>query len=408
MQNFPQRVTFLLGSIVIILTILGVMAISGQRNAFGEATLLFDLDYEISVPNWFSVILLFVLSATTFTIALTETARKNRFSSHWQWLVIIFLLMSIEESASFRDSIITIPLRDLFNLSGIFYFSWVIPVGILTLVFIVSYLRFFRQLPNNVRNFFLLGFFVYVSGAIGGELISGWLITQRNDLNIYSYITTFEELLEMMGMILILHALLLYICRDTWHMISPEKIKGIRINFSVLVGGIAVGLVFVATLAYISIRDRDYVSLATLHMWDNLPMEAPPNQEPTIFGNDMPLWGTTYSYEEDWNLIDINLWWWTQTAPEDNYSIGIYLLNSSGLTVAQTDGAINDLYYETVETSQMEANRIYVDQRIITIPEDLPAGDYSLHVAVYQWWDGVKLELSNGEDLLHIGDVIIP
>ena len=195
--------------------------------------------------------------------------------------------------------------------------------------------------------------------------------------------------------------------------IRLEKIKDSDIQiqswFAIILGALALAIISFLIIGYVSYQNRAYVSLTTLHMWDNLPMEAPPNQDAILFGDDiLPFWGASYEYQDNWDLIDVDLWWWTQSAPENSYSIGVYLLNSEGVTVAQTDGAISDLYYGTIETSQMEANRIYVDQRIITVPEDLPAGDYSLYLAVYQWWDGVKLTLENGEDLLLIGDIVIP
>ncbi|GAB5493347.1 MAG: hypothetical protein Phog2KO_35620 [Phototrophicaceae bacterium] len=321
--------------------------------------------------------------------------------------------MSIEEVASFRDSLLTIPLRNSFNLTGIFYYSWVIPIGLLVIIFLFLYTKFILDLPQKVRNFFVLGIIVYILGAIGFELFGGWVIADRSLIDSYEFITIIEETFELLGVTFLIHALLMYICHDSWEMLTLEKIKDSDINIGLWQTSIFVGfallILVVSITGFLSYRNRDYVSLTTLHMWDNLPMEAPPNQDAIIFGDDiLPFWGASYEYQDNWDLIDVNLWWWTQSAPEDNYSIGVYLLNSEGLTVAQTDGAINDLYYDTIETSQMEANRIYVDQRLITVPEDLPSGDYSLYLAVYQWWDGVKLELENGEDLLLIGDIVIP
>jgi len=136
-------------------------------------------------------------------------------------------------------------------------------------------------------------------------------------------------------------------------------------------------------------------------------MDAPPLQEPVWFGEQMPFWGAAYGYQEDWNLVDVRIWWWAQQPPAADYSIGIYLLDSTGQLVAQSDGAINDLYYGEIQTSRMESKRIYLDERLLNLPPDVQAGTYQLYLAVYQWWDGTRLLLEDGSDSLYLGDVRI-
>ncbi len=128
-------------------------------------------------------------------------------------------------------------------------------------------------------------------------------------------------------------------------------------------------------------------------------MEAPPRETPQQFGRQMLFWGAdidTISRER----IDARLWWRVEETPELDYSIGLHLLDANGGLVAQSDGAIQHYGVETVQTSQMEAGRIYIDHRALILPPDLPPGEYTLTLVVYQSWDNARLEINGGDELV--------
>ncbi|MCC6615834.1 MAG: hypothetical protein IT320_20355 [Anaerolineae bacterium] len=85
--------------------------------------------------------------------------------------------------------------------------------------------------------------------------------------------------------------------------------------------------------------------------------------------------------------------------PPLDCAIGLYLLDGSGALVAQADGPINHYDHAIVPTSQMQPGQIYIDYRALDLSEDLPPGDYTLMLAVYQPWDGVRLTLPGGADM---------
>lgn len=131
-------------------------------------------------------------------------------------------------------------------------------------------------------------------------------------------------------------------------------------------------------------------------------MEAPPLDEALRFGgaNGLDFRGLTLDGVSG-ERIEARLWWQSpagEMPPPVDYSISLYLRDAPGNLAAQADGPIQHYGSETVQTSQMEPGRLYMDVRRLELPADLPPGDYSLAVAVYQSWDGVRLLLGDGSD----------
>lgn len=128
-------------------------------------------------------------------------------------------------------------------------------------------------------------------------------------------------------------------------------------------------------------------------------MEAPPWTEPMTFGDHLAFWGADVDSVTD-TEIRTRLWWRVAEPPPVDYSIGLQLLNSDGALVAQNDGPIHHYAVETVQTSSLQPERIYIDFRSVALPPELPAGEYRLTLVVYQSWDGVRLTLPDGSDHL--------
>lgn len=145
--------------------------------------------------------------------------------------------------------------------------------------------------------------------------------------------------------------------------------------------------------------DRAWCYLAQL-------MEAPPHAEPIPFGERMLFWGADVD-DVTADEIRLRLWWRVEQPPERDYSIGVHLLDAQGALIAQHDGAIMHYGVETVQTSAMQPGRIYIDWRTIPLPDELPPGEYTLALVVYQPWDGVRLVLPDGADYLALQTVTV-
>ncbi|WP_319370801.1 hypothetical protein [uncultured Ilyobacter sp.] len=184
--------------------------ILGHPYVYGTVP-LFDFDSENNIPTYFSSFILLFSAILLKIIALFEKKNRNPFSCYWSFLSVVFLFLSIDEASSIHELFI-LPLREEFNLSGIFYYSWIILGIIFVLILLIFYYRFLFDLPKETRNNFIVAGAVYLMGAIVFEMIGGYYI----DLNpgkelVYSVITSFEESLEMIGIIIFINSLLRYI-----------------------------------------------------------------------------------------------------------------------------------------------------------------------------------------------------
>ncbi|WP_419600273.1 hypothetical protein [Thiolapillus sp.] len=126
---------------------------------------------------------------------------------------MIFVFLSIDETASLHESLID-PLRNTVHASGVLYYSWVIPYGFALLLFVVLYLRFLLDLPRTIMLLFIASGAIFVSGALGFEMLGGWYADRYGEVSVaYAMLYTCEETLEMTGISLFIYSLLKYIAQ---------------------------------------------------------------------------------------------------------------------------------------------------------------------------------------------------
>lgn len=168
----------------------------------------FFLDRETSIPTLFNYALLVTACGLVFCVARVAFLLENSWRYHWLALSIIFLLLSFDEAAQIHEKL-SGPMRQLFSASGAFHFAWIIPGLIFVAVFAVVFLNFLRALPVRIAGLMVLGGALYVTGAIGMEMIGGSASSSglRNDWA-YVFAVTFEEGLEMLGIAVFCTAIL--------------------------------------------------------------------------------------------------------------------------------------------------------------------------------------------------------
>jgi hypothetical protein len=216
----PSSITMLLGIIAFLLVIASVAGqlstyLTGHNWAYGFIP-LFDLDRELNIPSFFSMLLLLFAALILSVIAGLEKKRKGAPTSYWAALSFILLFMAFDEIVSIHEKLID-PVRDLLNVDslGIFFYAWVIPGMVIVFIFTLVFLKFWLSLPAKTRNYFLIAAVFYVGGSIGMELVGGSYaeINGANNL-VYNMMVTVEESLEMAGIILFIRGLLGYIAQD--------------------------------------------------------------------------------------------------------------------------------------------------------------------------------------------------
>lgn len=171
----------------------------------------FNLDRESNIPSWYSTSLL-LLSAALFGIAAQAAWNiRDRFARHWSGLSLLFVGFSMDELAGIHEHMIH-PLRTLVGASGIFHYAWVIAGMALVLFVAAVSATFLRALDAPTRRRLLVAGVMYVTGALALEMVGGAYASQFGvETPAYAVLTTLEEGLEMAGLIMLIHALLLYL-----------------------------------------------------------------------------------------------------------------------------------------------------------------------------------------------------
>lgn len=226
----PLRIAQALGGAATVLVLASVTGqllkyLGGHDFAFGLVR-LFYVDYENTVPSFFSAALLLMAALLLALIATLKQAAHATYRFHWTLLSFTFLFMAINEAASIHEMLIG-PMRSLLGqkANGIFFFAWVIPGIAVAMIFGLSYLRFLLHLPTKTRWNIILAATLYLSGAIGMELIGGRYAHLHGIENLtYSMLATVEESLEMAGVIVFIHALLHYVA-DNYQEIRLQLIS---------------------------------------------------------------------------------------------------------------------------------------------------------------------------------------
>jgi hypothetical protein len=202
-------------AVVLVLTALSLTA-HGLRYAYGdehfvEFARLFNLSGEANIPTWFTSIILFSSAALLSGIAEEERQRgERRFLRHWWVLAMGFTYISLDEVAQIHELTIE-PLRDRLHTRGLLYDAWVIPASVLVVLVLVTYRRFLARLPPRTRLGLIWSGAIYVSGALGVEVVSAYVADYHPDETVLrGALATLEDFLEMCGIVLLIYTLMTY------------------------------------------------------------------------------------------------------------------------------------------------------------------------------------------------------
>ncbi|HIG44597.1 MAG: hypothetical protein ABGY96_12080 [bacterium] len=168
---------------------------------------LFDLDEENNIPTWFSG---FLLLNNAFFLFLIAKAKQGQYVVHWKLLALGFLILSLDEVAGLHESFNTA--TDI---------NWAIPGAVLVSVVGLIFVPFLLSLERRLAGLFVLAGTLYISGAIGVELLSE---DMDEDEMAYGFATAVEEGMEMLGALMFLAVNLF------------EMKKGNRVNIAVSAG----------------------------------------------------------------------------------------------------------------------------------------------------------------------------
>ena len=181
---------------------------------------LFDFNQRGSLPHYFISFLFLVSSILLCIIAMSHKSEEGQNWISWSILSFVFLTMSLTKLLQLMD----IPMKMLwkvFTKSGLNnLLSWNFFKVTLLVLFLTLFLKFFLQLPSRVRLSFLFAAIVLFGGGLGGDILSHKFYTSHDPYNLgYNVISVVEESMEMLGGIVLIHALLGYLAEY-----APRKV----------------------------------------------------------------------------------------------------------------------------------------------------------------------------------------
>ena len=216
----PRRVVVTMLTIIVVLTALHISQLViffqvGDPDKFDFIEML-DFDYEANLPSFYSSAAILFCAALLWLISAYKRRERLPYRFHWLGLAVIFSLLGLDEAISLHEELGDFMEHlELFDASGYLYFAWVVPYAIALSMFVLSYLKFVLALPRSTKLLFIVSGVLFVTGAMGIELISAnEADSHGTDTILYSALYTAEELCEMFSIVIFCYALMRYIERE--------------------------------------------------------------------------------------------------------------------------------------------------------------------------------------------------
>lgn len=219
------RFLSIIAILLVMVSVIGQMIshLTDYDLAFGLIPLVY-VNAELSIPTIFSVLLLFFCALLLAVIVTIKIYQNETGRVYWGFLTAGFLFMTFDEGASIHE-LLDDPMRRLLGSQSpdFLHFAWVVPIGIVIIILGFFFISFLKDLPKTTRRMFVLAAVLYVSGAVGMEMLSGrYAASHGSDNFVFSMLATAEEALEMIGIILFIYALLNYL---------EEQYQGLFLEF---------------------------------------------------------------------------------------------------------------------------------------------------------------------------------
>jgi hypothetical protein len=175
------------------------------RLSYGlEGTSFFNLNREQNLGAWFSATLLANCALLLLAAGRRATALQQPHRLFWFILCATFLALSIDEASSIHESLMG-PIQSALQTEGLFRYAWVVPALVLVPLFALTSVPFLLNLPRHTALEFVGAGAVYVTGALGFEMLEG--LTDGSGV-VFVLFYLVEEALEITGILLFLFSLM--------------------------------------------------------------------------------------------------------------------------------------------------------------------------------------------------------
>lgn len=172
-----------------------------------------SMNFETNLPTWYITMLTAICGVLLWILAFSAWRVHSAYAGlNWALLGSAVLFVSLDEFAQVHEQAggwmrnweVTEQIPVLSER------PWTIPVLAGLVIFLVVIIPFLQTLPKPTLFLFVAAGAIYVSGAVGVELGTAYVFRNWPFEGMFMYLPLLEEVLEKMGFILFLRAILDY------------------------------------------------------------------------------------------------------------------------------------------------------------------------------------------------------
>jgi hypothetical protein len=168
---------------------------------------ILDADSEKGVLTWISVVLLFAVATLLFANGQKALEDGRGAVLPWFGLSVLFGIVSFDEFYGLHERLSGFLSQNVGG-SGLFHFAWVVPLGLMAAFGLWLLMPFLHSLGRGTNRLALLSAGLYLTGAVGLEMIAGPVVEGLGRQAFpYRLLTNLEEGLEVAGILLFIYAL---------------------------------------------------------------------------------------------------------------------------------------------------------------------------------------------------------
>jgi hypothetical protein len=135
-----------------------------------------------------------------------------------------------------------------------------------------------------------------------------------------------------------------------------------------------------------------------------LPLDADLGGQVTLLGANLKPVTASSGVLKPSDTLTVTLVWQGQVEMDTSYRVFLHLLGPDGSLLVQSDGEPADW---TRPTTGWAPGEVVLDQRVLTVPDDAPPGQYTLTTGLYQASTGDRLTLSDRSTAILVTPFII-
>jgi len=142
------------------------------------------------------------------------------------------------------------------------------------------------------------------------------------------------------------------------------------------------------------------VILGWIRAGSSVPLAVPaPAQieSPVVFGESIGLLGARVETDDQSAQVPVILWWEARDELDRDLTVFVHVVDAAGQIVANGDGPPLQGGFPT---SLWQAGDGVVDEHVVALPKDLPAGEYTIQVGWYDPASGARLSTGAADSLI--------